>query len=224
MTECCNEQPTMATDRWADRDTVQSSIAAQLASNHGHSWIYMDDALRNEYLADADALISQGMTPYWEDPHIPANPSPQLEAEIFEFDCAMTWFMEYLDNSHPGWAENGQTPASHIEQADPRDWDAWVSVAVTASETAKQLWSQRLAEMSEIPPVTDTHRATLPPPAASAPPALLGGILRERVISAAGAALAHRHGRNWLDLPADARAAYASDVESLMAVGLVISE
>lgn len=207
---------------WTTRTAVQTSIAAQLATNHGHSWIYLDDALREAYLADADALIDQGMTPLWENPTIPDNPSPELEAEVFAFEHAMNWFTDYLDARHPDWRATGVLPASHIEEADPQDWDAWVSIAVTVSETARQLWSRRVADSTGIASVIEHTRRRLPPPPPSAPAAVRGGVLRDRVIAAAGATLAHRHGRRWLGLPAEARDAYAQDVESLMGLGLIV--
>ncbi len=216
----------------AERDDIQHIIAAQLALAHGRAttrtdeqgtWIYIPgDELRAAYFADADALIDQGLTPYWQPPRIPARPSPALEAEIFEFERAMAWFMEYLDERHPGWRESGHPPASHIEEADPLDWDAWVSVAVTASEVVRQLWSQRLTEITNVARPIETTRTPLPPPAVSAPPAAHGGVLRDRIITAAAATLAHRHGRRWIDLPTDLRAAYISDVEALMALGLIV--
>jgi hypothetical protein len=208
---------------WTTRTSVRSSIAAQLATNHGHSWLYLDEDLRGHYLADADALIDQGMTPFWENPTIPEVPSPELEAEIFAFECAMTWFQDFIDARHPDWRETGILPASHIEEADPQDWDAWISVAVTVSETARQLWSRRLTETTGTAPIIEHARHRLTPPPPSAPAAIRGGVLRDRIIAAAGATLAHRHGRRWLDLPGDARAAYARDIESLMALGLVVT-
>lgn len=207
---------------WSRRDAIRASIAAQLAASHERSWIDMADDLRQEYLADADALIDQGLTPWWEEPKVPAAPSAELEAEVFEFDRAMAWFMDYLDARHPDWKQTGIMPSSHIEEADPQEWDAWVSVSVTVSEVARRLWSLRVAETSGTPEVVIGPRSPLPPAAASAPEAVRGGGVRDRVIAAVGATLAHRHGRRWMDLPSDLRAAYVRDVEALVSAGLTV--
>lgn len=212
----------MGKGAWSRRDAIRASIAAQLAASHDRSWIEMADDLRREYLADADALIDQGLTPWWEEPTIPATPSAGLEAEIFEFDRAMTWFMDFLDARHPDWRQTGIMPSSHIEEADPQEWDAWVSVSVTVSEVARRLWSMRVAETSGTPEVVIGPRVPLPPAAASAPAAVRDGGVRDRVIAAVGATLAHRHGRRWMDLPSDLRAAYVRDVEALVSAGLTV--
>ena len=141
----------LASDVWSQRESIRASIAAQLAESHGDSWIGLPEADRVEYLADADALIDQGMTPFWVDPEIPAVVSPALEAEVFEFDRGMAWFMDYLDARHPDWKQTGVMPASHIEEAEPQEWDAWVSVAVTVSEVARRVWSQRMEAASGVP-------------------------------------------------------------------------
>lgn len=212
----------LAGDAWLRRESIQASIGAELAASHGRSWINMAEDLRREYLADADALIDQGMTPFWEEPEVPALVSPALEAEVFEFDRGMTWFMEYLNARHPDWQRTGVMPAAHIEEADPQEWDAWVSVAVPVSEVARRLWSQRKEAESGVPDMVMGSRAPLPAAAASAPPAVREGGVRDRVIAAAGATLAHRHGRRWMDLPSDLRAAYVRDVEALISAGLTV--
>lgn len=212
----------LASDVWSQRESIRASIAAQLADSHGKSWIQMSEADRDEYRADADALIDQGMTPYWVDPEIPAVVSPALEAEVFEFDRGMAWFMDYIDARHPDWKQTGVMPASHIEEADPQEWDAWVSVAVTVSEVARRLWSQRMEADSGVPDAVMGSRAPLPEAAASAPPAVRGGGVRDRVIAAIGATLANRHDRRWMDLPSDLKAAYVRDVEALIAAGLTV--
>ncbi|MBU8840233.1 hypothetical protein [Mycolicibacterium goodii] len=218
----CGGRTPVGKGAWSRRDAIRASIAAQLAASHDRSWIEMADDLRREYLADADALIDQGLTPWWEEPTIPATPSAGLEAEIFEFDRAMTWFMDFLDARHPDWRQTGIMPSSHIEEADPQEWDAWVSVSVTVSELARRLWSMRVAETSGTPEVVIGPRVPLPPAAASAPAAVRDGGVRDRVIAAVGATLAHRHGRRWMDLPSDLRAAYVRDVEALVSAGLTV--
>lgn len=218
----CGGRTPVSKGAWSRRDAIRASIAAQLAASHDRSWIEMADDLRREYLADADALIDQGLTPWWEEPTIPATPSAGLEAEIFEFDRAMTWFMDFLDARHPDWRQTGIMPSSHIEEADPQEWDAWVSVSVTVSEVARRLWSMRVAETSGTPEVVIGPRVPLPPAAASAPAAVRDGGVRDRVIAAVGATLAHRHGRRWMDLPSDLRAAYVRDVEALVSAGLTV--
>jgi len=204
------------------RESIQAAIAAQLATGHGRAWGDIGEDLRWEYLADADALIAQGLTPFWEEPEIPRWVSPALEAEVFEFDRGMAWFMEFLDARHPGWERTGVLPASHIEEADPQEWDAWVSVAVTVSEVARRLWSQRMTATSGVPDTVMGSRAPLAAVAGSAPAEVRGGGVSARVSAAAGATLAHRHGRRWMDLPSDLRAAYLRDVESLTAAGLTV--
>ncbi len=212
----------LASDVWSQRESIRASIAAQLAASHADSWIHLSEADRGEYLADADALIDQGMTTYWVDPEIPAVVSPAMEAEVFAFDLGMAWFMDYLDARHPDWKQTGVMPASHIEEADPQEWDAWVSVAVTVSEVARRVWSQRMEAASGVPDTVMGSRAPLPAAAASAPPQVRGGGVRDRVIAAAGATLAQRHGRRWMDLPWDLKAAYVRDVESLISAGLMV--
>ena len=174
----CGGRTLVGKGAWSRRDAIRASIAAQLAASHDRSWIEMADDLRREYLADADALIDQGLTPWWEEPTIPATPSAGLEAEIFEFDRAMTWFMDFLDARHPDWRQTGIMPSSHIEEADPQEWDAWVSVSVTVSEVARRLWSMRVAETSGTPEVVIGPRVPLPPAAASAPAAVRDGGVR----------------------------------------------
>ena len=212
----------LASDVWAQRESIRASIAAELAASHNDPWIGMSEADRQEYLADADALIDQGMTTYWVDPDIPAVVSPALQAEVFEFDRGMTWFMDYLDARHPDWKQTGVVPASHIEEADPEEWDAWVSIAVTVSEVARRLWSQGVEAATGVPDTVMGSRAPLPEAAASAPPQVRGGGVRDRVIAAAGATLAQRHGRRWMDQPSDLKAAYVRDVEALISAGLMV--
>jgi hypothetical protein len=103
----------------SDRATLQAAIAAQLATGHSRSWVGLSDRVRADYLADADALIEQGMTSYWED-HDPGEyPSAVVEAEAFEFDRAMTWFMEFLDARHPGWRETNVYPSEQTAEPMP---------------------------------------------------------------------------------------------------------
>lgn len=199
------------------REDLRASIAARLAGNHGSGWVSLPGEVQVEYLADADALIDQGMTPYWVDPDLGDTVSPALEAEVFEFDRSMEWFMSYLNTRHPHWRDTAVYPSSHIEQADPEEWDAWVTIAVSVSESARILWSRRFAAQTGEP--VAQARSPLPPVPSSAPPAAQT-VGRDRKAAAIGAVLAHRHGRRWMDLPSDLRAAYLSDAECLMQAGL----
>jgi hypothetical protein len=197
----------------SDRATLQAAIGAQLATSHGRSWIALPDGVRADYLADAAALIEQGMTSYWEDHDPGAYPSAAVEAEAFEFDRAMTWFMEFLDARHPGWRATSVYPSAHIEEADPEEWDAWVTVAVSVSEEARLLWSRRFAEQTAVP--MPGVQSPLPPVPPSAPD-IAGTVTRERFAASVGAVLANRHGRRWMYLPSDVKRAYLADAYSLM--------
>ncbi|OHU72505.1 hypothetical protein BKG86_00085 [Mycobacteroides chelonae] len=216
------ELSTMPAHRFATRDNLAASIAAQLAETHRQSWITMDMASRAEYLADAHALLDQGLTPLGlpEDFHHLQNPSPELEAEAFEFGRAMEWFNTYLQARHPDWQRTGILPGAHMEQADPLDWDAWLTISVPATPTARALWSQRYELNTGEPRPTDTP--PLPEISFSAPPPARD-IRGARTQAAIGAVLAHRHGRRWMDLPADIRSAYLNDARALMTVGLTVT-
>jgi len=200
------------------REQWRTAIAAQLAAGHGRPWNDVADRVRREYLTDADALIDQGMTPFWSDHHPGSVPSPALEAEVFEFDRSMEWFMSFLDARHPQWRQTRIYPSSHIEEADPVEWDAWVTIAVSVSEEARRLWAQRYAEQTGEPAAGE--RAPLAPPPASAP-AAARDVRRIRFATAVGAVLANRHQRRWMELPIDVKAAYLADAESLIGAGLL---
>lgn len=199
------------------RDGLRAAIAAQLASNHRCAWESLAAAVRADYLADADALIDQGMTPFWEDHDPGTTASPALEAEVFEFDRSMEWFMSYLNARHPHWRDTSVYPSSHIEESDPEEWDAWVTVAVSVSEAARILWSRRFATQTGEP--IPAQQSPLPPVPSSAPPAART-VRRDRAAAAIGAVLAHRHQRRWMDLPNDLRAAYVSDATCLIEANL----
>lgn len=199
------------------REELQVAIAARLAAEHGYVWHTMSGELRIEFLADAVALIDQGVTSYWVDDDPGVDPSLALEAEAFEFDRAMDWFWGYLEARHPGWERTELPPSSHIESSDPQDWDAWVTIAVQVSGAARMLWSRRF---------TQRHGEPLPGPAAALAPAAVSApsavhqVRRERTAAVIGAVLAHRHGRRWMDLPSDLRAAYLADANALIGAGL----
>ena len=199
------------------REVLRAAVAEHLAANHGDVWMSLPNEVQAEYLRDADALIDQGMTPYWEDQDPGDTASPALEAEVFEFDRSMEWFMSYLNARHPHWRDTAVYPSSHIEEADPEEWDAWVTIAVAVSESARILWSRRFAAQTGES-VTATG-SPLPPVPSSAPPAART-VGRDRVAAAIGAVLAQRHGRRWMDLPSDLRAAYVSDAVCLMQADL----
>ncbi|OHU47393.1 hypothetical protein BKG82_27690 [Mycobacteroides chelonae] len=199
------------------REELQVAIAAQLAAGHGTVWHTLGAEFRKEFMADAEALIDQGMTSYWVDDDPGDQPSPELEAEAFEFARAMDWFWGYLQARHPEQERTDVPPSSHIESADPQDWDAWVTIAVQVSGAARTLWSRRF---------TQQHGEPLPPPSAALPPAAVSApaavhqVRRERTAAAIGAVLAHRHGRRWMELPEDLRAAYLVDANALISAGL----
>lgn len=200
------------------RENLQASIAAELATNHGRSWIYLHEGLRDEYLKDASALIDQGMTPYWENHDPGPSPSPELQAEAFELDRAMAWLMDYLAARHPESSATGVRPSAIMEESDPLDWDAWVTIAVNVSEAARLLWSRQFTELHGEPPPTPPPPPR--PPAPSAPPSAQN-VRRERFAATVGAVLANRHGARWIDLASDVRAGYLSDANALIDAGLM---
>lgn len=215
-----NELSTMPPQHtYASRNDLAASIAAHLAETHHHSWITMDPATRSEYLADAKALIDQGLTPFGLPPeaHHIQHPSPALEAEAFEFGRAMEWFNDYLQARHPDWQHTGVLPAAHMEHADPTDWDAWLTISAAATPAARALWSQRYEHSTGEPrPSQSTPRPKI---STSAPPAAQN-IRRDRTAAAIAAVLAHRHGSRWMDLPLDVRGTYLIDAYALMDSGL----
>jgi hypothetical protein len=200
------------------RASLRASIASLLSANHGHSFTALPADVQADYLIDADALIDKGMTPYWPDQNPPAHPSPALEAEVFEFDRSMEWFMSFLDARHPDWRKTAVYPSAHIDEADPVEWDAWVTISVAVSEQALRLWMQRFADQTGVPPVGERSPMAAVPP--SAPPASRG-VRRARTAAAIGAVLAHRHGRRWMDQPVDVKTAYLSDAYALIDAGLM---
>lgn len=202
------------------RDGLQALIAEQLAASHGRAWASLPEDYRTDYLLDAAALIDQGMTPWWEDHTPPANPPAAMEADLFEFDRSMEWFMSFLDARHPEWTKTGLHPSALMEMADPVDWDAWVTISVAVSEEVRQLWSQRFAaQTGEAPPATQAP--PLPVPASA--PASTREVRLARFAAAIGAVLANRHRRRWMDVPSDLKAAYLKDAYSLMNAGLTYS-
>lgn len=200
-----------------ERSTWEASIAAQLAEGHSRSWVYLPEHVRVEYLKDAAALVDQGVTPIWRDHDPGANPSLELQVEAAEFDRAMQWWIDFVHARHPGWAQRGGVDVSpQMEDLDPEDWDAWVSIAVTVSEEARQLYMREFEQLHGVAAPAPMAPAAL---SVSSPPAARQARWDRFAVTVA-AVLAHRHGRQWLQLAADVREGYLHDARSLMAAGL----
>lgn len=204
--------------RGAQRAALEDSIGAHLANGHGRPWQELTVDVRAAYLKDAAALIDQGLTTLWDVPVLDAAPSIALEVEAAEFDRAMQWWLDFVVARHPQWgSEGGVAVSPEMENLDPEDWDAWVSIAVTVSEQARRLYMQQFEQLHGV-------RAPAPSPpapavAVSSPPQA-DAVRRNRFATAVAAVLAFRHGRQWMQLPSDTRAAYLRDAQSLIDAGL----
>ncbi|ORW08500.1 hypothetical protein DQP56_00800 [Mycolicibacter senuensis] len=200
------------------RRVLQSAIATRLASGHGRHWDSLSDNGRADYLRDAAALIDQGMTALWEDRDPGPFPSLELEVEAAEFDRAMQWWIDFVSARHPGWGHAGGVAVSpEMENLDPEDWDAWVSIAVSVSDQARRLYMRQFEQLHGVPAPAPSPPA--PAVAVSCPPAV-DGVRRHRFATAIAAVLAHRHGREWMRQPSDVRAAYVNDANRLIDAGL----
>lgn len=199
------------------RGELQIEIAARLAAERGQTWHTVSPEVRRGLLGDADSLIIQGLTPHWDEPAV-EGPSVELEVEAFEFDRALEWLIGYLEERHPEMWRDGQMPTVRVDDADPDDWDGWVSAAAQASPAARQLWArthQQSRAARLFGDVTDNPAA---PRAQSAQHPRAGQ--RDRVAAAIGAVLAHRNGQQWVGLARSSRAGYLSEANALIDAGL----
>ena len=204
--------------RDAQRAELETSIAAHLANGHGRSWREQAADVRAAYLKDAAALIDQGLTPLWGDPVAEPVPSLALEVEAAEFDRAMQWWLDFVAARHPQWGSAGGVAVSpEMENLDPEDWDAWVSIAVTVSEAARRLYMLQFEQLHGVAAPAPSPPA--PAVAVSSPPQA-DAVRRNRFATAVAAVLAFRHGRQWMALPTDTRAIYLRDAQSLIDAGL----
>lgn len=190
---------------------LRMRIARQLAEGHGRPWDGMDDVTQVAYLADAEAVVDQGLGSSWQDPgEPPAALTPAMEAEVFAFDQAVAWFYQYLESRH-----GPVDLATAAELNDPADWDAWVSVLAGTSELIRRAWSRRISGDAADPNASNTA-----PPPLSEPDAANPAQSRYRLGVAIAATLANRHGYRWLDLSRDRRELYLRDADLLIESGL----
>ncbi|WP_408066361.1 MULTISPECIES: hypothetical protein [Mycolicibacter] len=201
------------------RRALESAIATRLATGHGRSWDGLTPNGRCSYLLDAAALIDQGLTSLWQDRDPGPFPALELEVEAAEFDRAMQWWIDYVGARHPEWGIAGGVMVSpEMENLDPEDWDAWVSIAVTVSEQARRLYMRQFEQLHGVAAPAPTPPA--PAVAVSSMPPAVDDVRRRRFATAVAAVLAHRHGREWMRQPSDVRAAYLNDADLLIDSGL----
>ncbi len=202
----------------SDINVLRVLIAKQLADGHGRAWEALDTELQAAYLGDAEELVDQGLGAYWQDPGEPPEVlSAQMEAEVFAFDQAMTWFYGFLDDCP---STSGDSPKA-VDVDDPVAWDAWVTVLPTSSELVRRAWARRVTENTTA--ATESAGSSQATPAAmsmSIPDAGTGDQLQARVAAAIAATLANRHQRRWMDLADDWRGLYLRDAQLLIDAGL----
>jgi len=199
------------------REELAASLGAQLAEGHGKVWINLAEMERAEYRKDADALIDQGLTALpTPSGRLKSAPSQEMEVEMLEWDLAQEWFEAYLTERHGEGFAIPQRP----EDFDPRDWDAYLTIAVRFSPLTRHVWSQRFAERTQVQ-VPARVRASAPDRLPVSAPRAAVQVRRNRSLALIGAVLACRHGLRWMDLPSDVREAYVADAQVLALAGLV---
>lgn len=212
-----SEAPVTSPPRFRSRDELAASLGAQLAEGHGKVWMNLAEADRAEYRKDGEALIDQGLTTFpTPSGRMTSAPSQEMEVEMFEWDLAQEWFEAYMTERHG----EGFALAQRAEDFDPRDWDAWLSIAVRFSPLTRHTWSQRFAERTQVQAPVQV-RAPAPGRLPASAPRAAVQVRRNRSLALIGAVLACRHGLRWMDLPSDVREAYLADADSLVAAGLV---